>query len=163
MTTTKPNLLKPRWSIVVSDLWDNKLRTLLVVASIAAGVFAVGMITTAYMVMRDDLNVSFAAVEPVNVEVWTDPFGEDLPRTISRVEGVDKVEGRRIMSVRTSPDGKAWLTLQLIGVQDFATMDINRLATLEGSQVPGRREMIVSQDFMNDTGYQLGDEIEVEF
>ncbi len=39
----KPNFLKPRWSKVFTDLWDDKTRTGLVVASIAAGVFAVGM------------------------------------------------------------------------------------------------------------------------
>jgi putative ABC transport system permease protein len=163
MTTVKGNTLKPRWSKVVADLWDNKLRTLLVVASIAAGVFAVGMITTAYIVMRDDLNVSYAGVEPVNVEGWTDPFGDDLVKIIGRVDGVDTVEGRRIMSVRTSRDGSEWLNLQLIGAEDFASMNINRLATIEGSRVPGRREMVVSQDFMNDTGYQVDDLIEVEF
>ena len=47
----KPNLLKPRWSKVFSDLWDDKTRTALVVASIAVGVFAVGMIITAYAIL----------------------------------------------------------------------------------------------------------------
>ena len=33
-----------RWHKVINDLWGNKTRTLLVVLSIAVGVFAVGMI-----------------------------------------------------------------------------------------------------------------------
>ena len=74
----KPNLLSPRWSKVFTDLWEDKTRTGLVVASIAAGVFAIGMILTAYMIMTADVGRSFAAVSPPNIEVMTDPyqFGE---------------------------------------------------------------------------------------
>ena len=36
-------MLDPRWNKVLRDLWNNKLRTFLVVISIAVGVFAVGM------------------------------------------------------------------------------------------------------------------------
>ena len=46
----KPNLLKPRWSKVRSDLWDDKTRSGLVIASIAVGVFAIGMIITAFVI-----------------------------------------------------------------------------------------------------------------
>ena len=45
----KPNVLKPRWSKVFTDLWEDKTRTGLVVASIAVGVFAIGMIINAYV------------------------------------------------------------------------------------------------------------------
>ena len=36
--------LRPRWHKVLRDLWGNKVRTILVVLSIAIGVFAIGMI-----------------------------------------------------------------------------------------------------------------------
>ena len=91
----KPNVLKPRWSKVFSDLWDDKTRTALVVASIAVGVFAVGMIITAFFVLSEDINTSYAAANPVNIEIYTAPFYEDLVRVIEKVPGVDDVEGRR--------------------------------------------------------------------
>ena len=37
-------MIPPRWRKVLRDLWSNKTRTILVVLSIAVGVFAVGMI-----------------------------------------------------------------------------------------------------------------------
>ncbi len=40
----------PRWAKVLADLTENKTRTLLVVLSIAVGVFAVGMVTDTYLV-----------------------------------------------------------------------------------------------------------------
>lgn len=159
----KPNILRPRWSKVLSDLRDSKMRTLLVVASIAVGVFSMGMIVSAYVILNADIDGSYASAAPVNIEIWTDPFYEDFVRNVERVPGVAAVEGRQISGVRTSNDGSSWQNLDLIAVEDFETMGINQLKTLAGTQYPGRRELLVSQDFMADTGYQLGDQIEVEF
>jgi len=158
----KPNILKPRWSKVFSDLWDDKTRTALVVASIAVGVFAVGMIITAFVVLSEDINSSYAAANPVNVEIWTDPFHEDLVRVIEKLPGVDDVEGRQMIPVRARKGTENWQGLTLVGIKDFDRLVINQLGTIDGTQFPGRDEIIVSQDMMNDTGFQVGDEVEVE-
>lgn len=47
----KANFLKPRWSKVFSDVWGDKTRTALVVTSIAAGVFVIGMLISAYVIL----------------------------------------------------------------------------------------------------------------
>jgi putative ABC transport system permease protein len=138
------------------------MRTLLVVASIAVGVFSIGTIASAYAILAEDINTSFASVHPVNIEVWTDPFYEDFVRILQRVPGVEHMEGRRIFGVRGSQDGSDWKNLSLIVIPDFESMQINQLATLEGTQFPGRRELLISRDFMNDTGFQVGDQIEIE-
>ena len=44
MPTFLPHLLPPRWIKVPRDLWSHKMRSLLVVLSIAVGVFAIGTI-----------------------------------------------------------------------------------------------------------------------
>lgn len=160
--TVKPNTLKPRWRKVFSDLWDDKTRTILVVASISVGVFAVGMILTAFMILRVDINVSYASANPANIEIWTDPFHGDFIRVIEKVPGVDQVEGRHIVTIRAKRGDENWQGLKLIGVSDFEKMRINQLGTLEGTQSPGKGEIIVSQDMLNSTGFQVGDVIEIE-
>jgi putative ABC transport system permease protein len=161
-TEIKSNFLRPRWSKVFSDLWDNKTRTLLVVASIAVGVFSIGMIISAYAILDADIDRSYASAAPANIEISTDPFEEDFVRIIERIPGVFLVEGRQISDVRTSKDGSEWQNLKLIGIADFETMSINQLSTLKGTKYPGRRELVVSQDLMADTGYDVGDQIELE-
>ncbi len=159
---TKPNFLRPRWRKVLADLWDSKMRTFLVVSSIAVGVFSIGMIISAYIILDADIDGSYASAAPVNIEIWTDPFEEDFVRIIERVPGVAAAEGRQITGVRTSNDGSEWQNLSLIGVTDFETMGINQLSILDGTQYPARRELIVSQDFMADSGYTVGEQIDVE-
>jgi putative ABC transport system permease protein len=159
---TKPNFLKPRWSKVFSDLWDDKTRSSLVTASIAVGVFAVGMIITAFAILREDINSNYAAANPVNVEVWINPFYEDLIRVIEKVPGVEDVEGRQSIPIRARRGDENWQTIALVGIKDFSRLTINQLSTIEGTQVPGKYEIAVSKDVVNDTGFQVGDEIEVE-
>ena len=50
----------------------------------------------------------------------------------------------------------------MIGEVDFKTANINQLGTVEGTQYPGRNEITFSDDMMNSTGFQVGDEIEAE-
>jgi putative ABC transport system permease protein len=45
---------RPRFQKVLSDLWSNRMRSLLVVASIAVGLFALGVMTTIYVVALHD-------------------------------------------------------------------------------------------------------------
>jgi len=160
---TRPDLIRPRWSKVLTDLWDSKTRTLLVVASIAVGVFAIGMIATAYSILSTDINYSYASVNPVNIEVWTDPFDEEFIRIIERIPGVEDVEGRRILGVRTSLDGVDWQSQSMVAVDDFESAKVSLLRASEGTLHPKDGELIVSRDFMNDTGYRVGDLIHVKF
>lgn len=160
--TVKPNKIRPRWSKVLSDLWGDKTRTALVVASIAVGVFAIGMILTAFTILGQDINISYAATNPVNIEVWTDPFYEDLIRVIEKIPDVDEVEGRQIISIRTRRDNENWQGVKLIGLEKFENSNINQLGTIQGSQIPDRNEILFSEDLMNSTGFQVGDEIEIE-
>jgi putative ABC transport system permease protein len=157
------DLSRPRWRKVIADLWESKTRTLLVVASIAAGVFAVGTLTAAYSIMSKDINVSYAAIRPFNIDITTTGFYEDFARQISQVPGVDKVEGRRIFNVRTKTGDDNWESLTLIGVQDLDNFQINLLSLVEGNLSPKSGEILVSQDFIRNAGYVLGDRVEIEF
>lgn len=143
-TQVKPNLLKPRWSKVFTDLWNDKTRTGLVVASIAVGVFAVGVIMTAYVILGQDINRSYAAVNPPNIVVSTDAFDNDLVQAIEHVPGVKDVEGRRLVEIRARRGQESWQSLTLVGVSDFAS-NINHLDPIEGTQFPGKNEVVIAR------------------
>ena len=146
---------------MLTDLWDDKTRTSLVVASIAVGVFAIGMIITAFVILKADINHSYAAVNPPNIEIQTDPFDKDLVRIIEKIPGVEEVEGRRLMQVRARKDNGEWKSLTLIGISN-ATCSVNLLEPIAGTQFVGADEIVVSQNMMFITGFQVGDSIELE-
>jgi putative ABC transport system permease protein len=154
--------LKPRWRKVLSDLRDSKLRTLLVIASIAVGVFAIGMVIATYTILSEDINISYAAVNPVNVEIWTDPFQENLVRVIDRTPGVDGAEGQLVRRIRARTIDGTWQDVNLIAKANYGSSEINLLMPVEGALIPGEGELVISTDFLNDTGFQVGDQVEIE-
>jgi putative ABC transport system permease protein len=157
----KPNFLKPRWMKVFTDLWEDKTRTGLVVASIAAGVFAIGMIISAFVIMREDVNRGYAAVNPPNIEVWTDSFDEKLVQLIAKVPGVKDVEGRRVITIRARRGAEDWMSMTLVGLENLEGK-INLRTPLEGLGVASQNEAVISQDVMHVSGLHTGESLEIE-
>jgi len=156
-------LLRPRWRKVLIDLWENKARTMLVVASIAIGVFAVGMIAGAYVYISEDLNTSYSAVNPANIKLWTDPFNDGLLDTLETLDLVGSVEGRRVVTVRVRTGQDEWQNLNLIALPDFSNIQVNRLVTLEGAGAIADRQVVLAENNKLDrSGLRLGDELEIE-
>src|SRR5512138_3197054 len=70
--------MKPRWRKVIHDLLDNKARTILVVLSIAVGVFSIGVIAGAYQIIANDMSASYSADKPANIELRMRDFDQDV-------------------------------------------------------------------------------------
>lgn len=158
----KLKALRPSWQKVLADLWADKTRTLLVVTSIAVGVFAIGAIMTTYVILSQDMLISYAASQPANIELLTTPFGDEAVKAVENIPGVADAEGRQVLALRASQDGAGWLPLDVVAIEDFAASEINLLTVLEGAGAPDDRQLLVRQDLMNDTGFQVGDEALVQ-
>src|SRR5215210_998505 len=147
--------MRPRWRKVLHDLIDNKGRTLLVVFSIAVGVFSIGVIAGAYQIISNDMSASYSANNPANVELRMTDFGEDTLEMIHNQRGVEDAEGRRIFNMRVRvPGTEKWTTLDMIAFEEFEKNAINLLAPIEGQTLPGKREVLLEQDVLQhiDTG-----------
>lgn len=149
--------LRPRWRKVSADLWESKTRTLLVVASIAVGVFAVGAIATAYVIMSQDIDKSYIDINPANIVILTDPFDENLVKTIEHVPGVASVEGRHQTTLRLSQDGAVWQSFEILGQDKFEDSAVNRIQQWEGTAVPQDKELLIEYGTLKDSGFRVGD------
>lgn len=154
--------MRPSWQKVLADLWINKTRTLLVVASIAVGVFAIGAIATTYVILSEDIGVSYASAQPANIEIMTDPFDDELIKAVEAIPGVAGAEGRHMLSVRVGLDGKSWKPLDIVATEDYHTANINLLTPVLGTIYAEDRQLMVREDLMNSTGLQPGDDALVQ-
>lgn len=159
---TRRKLLQPRWRKVLADLWEGKTRTLLVVASVAVGVFAIGGIVATYQILNEDLNFSYASIHPANIEMVTTPFEDDFLRSVEEIPGVAKAEGRHTFNVRASQDGVSWTTLNVLADKDLGQAQINQLRPVACAVVPGDHELLIGYEQMRDTGYRAGDWLQVQ-
>ena len=156
--------MRPRWRKVFSDLFDNKLRTLLVVSSIAVGVFSIGVISGAYAIIDTDMSASYAANNPMNVELrMGTPFDSDLVTTVKSMRGVDDAEGRRIFAMRARIPGSAqWTALNLVAIEDFKKVKINLLRPITGATSAGKKEVLLEKKAMETLGVSTGAMLEFE-
>ena len=159
---SKTALVRPRWRKVFSDLWENKLRTLLVVASIAVGVFAIGTIASTYVIFSEDLNVSYAASNPANIDIWTDLFDENYVKTIENLPEISGAEGRYILNVRLRQEGGTWKNHDLVAIEDYQDSNINLVNPQEGKTIPGGRELVIERNALNESVYQTGEVLKLQ-
>jgi putative ABC transport system permease protein len=162
---TRPTIrprMRPRWQKVFSDLWSNKIRTVLVVASVAVGLFAVGMMTTIHDILTSDIRAGYAAVNPTNIMVNAYDFDDDMVKAIRRVDGVKDAEGVRSVDLmaRTGPDQWSRITLQAI--PDFHKMNINRVQLIQGIWPPDDHEIVVERTKLSELIRDAQGQIEVK-
>ena len=106
-------MLRPRWRKVLRDLWGNKTRTLLVVLSIAVGVFAIALVSGSQAIMTRELAAAYAAINPVHAQIAAEPFDDDLVQAVRHVPGVRDAQGHLNLSVRVRTGPETWQQLDL--------------------------------------------------
>ncbi len=155
--------MKPRWRKVIHDLVDNKARTLLVVLSIAVGVFSIGVIVGAYQIISTDMSASYSANRPANVELRMTDFNDDMLGLIRNQRGVEKAEARRVFNVRVRvPGTEKWTALDMTAFDDFEKNSIDLLKPIEGQVVPKKRQVLLEQDVLNHIDTKLGGILEFQ-
>jgi putative ABC transport system permease protein len=155
-------MLNPRWRKVLRDLWGNKTRTVIVVLSIAVGVFAVGMIVSTQIMLSNDLSVSYAATDPASAELYPAPFDEELVQVVRRMDGVREAEGRRSVRVRLKVGPDEWRTLNLDAIYDYDDMRVHKLAPVSGAWPPPKRDLLIERASLPLANANVGDTVVVE-
>ena len=155
--------MRPRWRKVIHDLFDNKARTLLVVFSIAVGVFSIGVIAGAYQIIDHDMSESYAGASPSNIELRMADFGESTLDSVRNYHGMEEAEARRVFSIRARVQGtNKWTVLELVAFDDFEGNQVNLLTPIEGKTIPGKREVTLERDAVNRLKADVGDVLEFQ-
>ncbi|MBI1878093.1 MAG: ABC transporter permease [Chloroflexi bacterium] len=148
-------MLNPRWQKIWSDLWANKVRTVLMTLSLAAGVFGVGVIMNTKAILDKNLTTGFAAVNPASATLVTDAFDDDWVKAVRRMPEIQEAEGRRKVTVRLAatpvvgstpqvgPD--KWLDLDLYAIDDYDAMRVNKVRPEGGAWPPPKHQLLLER------------------
>jgi len=155
--------MKPRWRKVFLDLFENKGRTMLVVLSIAVGVFSIGVIAGTYVIISNDMSITYAANNPANIEIRMDDFDEDMLTTIRNTRGIEDAEGRRVVNMRVREmEEEQWTTLDIIALDDFEENKVNLLNLIDGQPEPEKDEVVLERDALDELNVQVGQDLVFE-
>ena len=155
-------ILAPRWAKVLRDLWEHKTRTLLVVMSIAVGVFAVGMIAGTQQILLRQLTSSYMAINPAAAIIGTTPFDEELLKAVGRMPGIEEVAGRFSVRTRASLESGQWRDLTLFALPNYDDITINKVQPESGAWPPPRNTVLIERNSLALLNAKEGDTITVE-
>ena len=149
-------MLRPRWQKILSDIWRNKTRSLLTIASIAVGLLAFGIIANLYFWLNNDMTKGFAQINPANIQFKTSLFNQDLADHVKRMDGVKDVDAAREFSMEIKTASGKWNNLNVMA-KDFDTATIGKLSLLQGDWPPAKDQIALSNHKFKDLGISLGD------
>jgi len=155
-------MLAPRWRKVLGDLWSNKLRTALVVLSIAIGVFAIGMVAGGREILLRDLNGDWNAVNPASASVAADNIDDELVQTIRRMPGIADAQATSSVSLRAQTPAGDWKDLQLTVIRDLEDLRMYVPTPLTGPWPPERRTVTLERSAVPFLGASEGSQLLVE-
>ncbi len=155
-------LLSPRWRKVVRDLWNNKTRTLLVVMSIAVGVFAVGVIVSTQLLLNEDMSASYNATRPASAVLYLGRFKEDVVDTVRHMPSIETAEGVHSVSLRMQVGPNEWRTLNLDVIDHFDDQKLNVVTPVSGAWPPPDKTVLIERASLHLTNAQVGQTVTVE-
>ena len=147
------------WQKVWSDLWHHKVRTLLAVISIAAGVFALGAIFGMIDQLIPNLNRVHQTVQPAHITMFlADRVDWDTANRLEKIEGVKGVDLMNITQIRYKLNlEQAWQPGILI-MRDYHEQAYN-LLQLKAGVWPKRNKIGVDIRSGPSLGLAFGDKV----
>ena len=154
--------LAPRWAKVLRDLWDHKSRTILVVLSIAVGIFAVGLIAGTQQLLDHQLNSSYQAINPAHATFGISSFDSDLLAAVRRMPEVESAAARFSLRTRASLGPGKWLDLTIFALPDWQDIPVNIVTSESGPWPPPRGAVVVERTSLPLLDAAIGDTVSLE-
>ncbi|MHB8740880.1 MAG: ABC transporter permease [Coriobacteriia bacterium] len=154
----------PRYRKVFRDLTSHWFRTLLVVLSIAIGIFAVGVMLGGREILLREFDADHASSVPANVTYRTMDFSADLVQRAADEPGVEAAQARRSASLRyvlEGTEGERSITLEAF--DDFDAIEVGKVVPLdEAPWPPADGEIVLEASAKIVDDYAVGDVLRVE-
>jgi len=168
--------LPPRWRKVARDLLAHKLRTALVVASIAVAFLATSGVRGARGFLVAPLETNSARSNPSTAALRRWGLDDALVNRVRRADGVADAEGRRTVGLQYRPSDSTGVTdpppevtqaqrsksIALIAAKDWTTSRLEKVYPQEGAWPPGRGEVVLEVADTQISPLGVGDLITVE-
>jgi putative ABC transport system permease protein len=148
------------WAKVWFDLWHNKVRTLLTVLSISAGVFAVGAMFGMSDLLLSTMDAAHQAAQPSHINMYLDQnIDRDTVLSLRNIKGVDDVEPYNYIAVRYKihPQDE-WRDGQLTMRDDYEQQKFD-LTQLKAGRWPEKGDIAAERYTAQYYGADIGDSV----
>jgi len=149
---------------IIRDIWQHRMRTFLVVLTIAICVFSVGALGRVWLILSTNLTNTYLDANPASASIsvsWR--FDDSLVKRVARLPEVEYVEGRNEAWGRIQVAPNRWRLLQLIVRSEYETMNIDKITSENGQWPPEDNAILLERASLPALPFQVGDMVTVEF
>ena len=160
-----------RWKKILRDLLSNRSRTMLVVLSIAVGIFATGAILGARQVLLREFDRDYANSDRASITLTTTNVSGRVLKQIAQRSDVTQVSGRRNIMCRVRQAPKAtgavhnsneWESLELNALGEFGAQPGRIIKTNALSWPPRKGEIVIEAGAHALYDFKIGEMVDVE-
>jgi putative ABC transport system permease protein len=152
---------KPLFHKILRDLWSNRVRTLLVLLSLAIGVFAVAIVSDSYAILLREMNYNYRRTDPSASTIWASPLDESVLERVRNLPGVSAVDLRTTIGGRIRIGPEEWKTIELFVIRDYGNMPLDRIYSENGAWPPAEGEILIERAAVRMFSARIGDELEI--
>lgn len=135
-------VVKKAWN----DLRAHPGRTLLVAFALMIGLWGVGSVSVAYVILKNDLNENYLRTSPYHIALRSKDFANlDLDRFRQRPE-IESAAFRDLSFQRIEVFPDRWIPLWLFGVEDFKHYRLARIYPQEGPVTPPPGSILIERN-----------------
>ncbi len=150
------------WHKVIRDFWQERSRSILVVAAIAIGIAAFSAVLSSYAILTRELDRGYLATNPASFTLLTDKIDDALVAAVAASPGVGAAEARRNLSGRIKVGPAEWRNLVLFVVKDYGNIRVSTLVPQAGAWPPAAGEMLIERDALQVARARIGDTVTVK-
>ncbi len=151
------------WRKLWNDLWERKSRTLLVIMSIASGVFCVGAIFGMNDQLLTQMDISHTSTYPSHINMFTfQEIDQDMADQLSKIDGVISVDITNQIGLRykLKSDDK-WQPGMVATRPDYNEQTYDQITLISGGW-PTKNTLGIERSASEFYGIDIGDEIQIK-
>lgn len=149
---------------IIRDIWQHKMRTFLVVLTIAVCVFSMGSLARIWFILSTNLTNTYLEANPASATINVLlKFDDSLVKRIARMPEIEYVEGRNEAWGRIQVGPNRWQLLQLITRSDFENLQIDKITSEKGKFPPEDDMVLLERSSLAALPFEIGDTVTVEF
>lgn len=154
--------LPSAWRKALRDLWLNKARAVLVILSIAIGIFGLGLVANSYAILVREMDKNYLRTNPAAATLYTTALDLAFLQSARSLPQIDDVEARRMVVGRVQVGENEWKNIWLFIVDDFDSIRLDKFSP-EGGQYPAKTgEILLERAALQVANAEIGQALNVE-
>jgi len=146
---------------IFADLWTNKVRSILVALSIGVGIFAVGIMISARIIIKHDMELDYFSTNPHTARLYTQDFDDNLLEEISGLPEVESIDASYNLWVKIASSTDKLFEINLNSIDSIETIQVDKIVLESGADSLNEGEIYLERQGAAGLGLKTGDPVKL--